>query len=580
MMAPLSMNENEIESLPPSAEPCITCSRACYKSARILLLSAVLITLPNSIHGLRLSPGTTRAYRRALSLSTSPRISTVVRSSTQTEPLTDTARSAYNPLAEPMDLAGLPTLPIFSETTNTPTPTIESGMDALAELQELQLNSPYFEEPTTTSSSTQAVDQALFPEPAVVLTEPVADDVEPLPELPVMEEPQPIAEKVTKLDDTKLSGGKASIQKADAKSAVTALAESRPKPKPRSKAKTVRASVSETGKDSIATYLKTMANHELLKADEEKILAREIQKLIKWETTREELELDFARPPTYAEWAKRIDPELTVPMMKRQIHRSLRARKALTESNLRLVVSIAKRYTNRGITFQDLCQEGTMGLTKACEKFDPERGFRFSTYATWWIKQGILRSIADQSRTIRLPVHVHDQVTNMIRTEIDLKDELSRDATIEEVAAKMGLKEDRIRFLRKSSLGSTSIETPLKQGAGATGSAAGGGSSQSEKTFRVEDTLKDELNQQPEEFADMGMLKKDLGKLIATLNSREQAVIRMRFGLDNGKPKTLEEIGRRFSVTRERVRQIEARALHKLRQPYRNHQVKCYIGDF
>jgi len=356
--------------------------------------------------------------------------------------------------------------------------------------------------------------------------------------------------------------------------------ENAPEPRDTEKRKTtIKANVKETGFDSMNYYMKSMGDHELLKKNEEIILAREIQILIKWEDTREELEAKLERPPTYAEWAAAVsDGDMTVPQMKRQIRRSLRAKSALTESNLRLVISIAKRYQNRGLNFQDLCQEGTLGLTRACEKFDPERGFRFSTYATWWIKQGIMRAIADQARTIRLPVHIHDQLNLMRKAENDLQSSLGRDPTKEEIAAQISVKPERIDFLKRSALNAISMETELGGGK-AKGSAAGnGGKGGGGREFTLQDTLKDP-DQKPADIAASNMLKDDVSRLICTLNSREQAVIRMRFGLDDGKAKTLEEIGRRFSVTRERIRQIEARALHKLRQPYRNHSVKCYLDE-
>lgn len=347
--------------------------------------------------------------------------------------------------------------------------------------------------------------------------------------------------------------------------------------------KKVTAHIRETGQDSMKYYMKTMANHDLLKKNEEIILAREIQVLVEWEKKREDLEATLMRPPTYAEWANDIREGMTVPEMKKQIRRSLRAKSALTESNLRLVISIAKRYQNRGLIFQDLCQEGTLGLTRACEKFDPERGFRFSTYATWWIKQSIMRAIADQGRTIRLPVHIHDQLNVIRKTERDLSNELGREPSNEEVAERVDLKSEKVEFLKKVSKHSLSMETQLQssktKGSGAgTGGSKGGGASSSERQFTLGDTVKDP-KQVPMDMAEYGMLRDDMKRLICTLNTREQAVIRMRFGLDDGKAKTLEEIGRRFSVTRERIRQIEARALHKLRQPYRNHSVKCYIND-
>lgn len=286
------------------------------------------------------------------------------------------------------------------------------------------------------------------------------------------------------------------------------------------------------------------------------------------------LTVKHRRPPTYAEWAAAIKHDMTVQELKKQIRRSLRAKTALTESNIRLVISIAKRYQNRGLSFQDLAQEGILGLTRACEKFDPEKGFRFSTYATWWIKQSIMRAIADLGRTIRLPVHIHDQLHSLRKHEREMKAELGRDATLDELTAKTGLTALKIDFLRRVSQQSLSMEQEMTSSK-SKGSIAGDGGN----AVKLGDVLSDP-DQQPVDQASYQMLKDDLSRLICTLNSREQAVIRMRFGLDDGKAKTLEEIGRRFSVTRERVRQIEARALHKLRQPYRNHSVKCYVKDY
>lgn len=281
------------------------------------------------------------------------------------------------------------------------------------------------------------------------------------------------------------------------------------------------------------------------------------------------------RPPTYAEWAASIESDMTVPELKKQIRRSLRAKTALTESNVRLVISIAKRYQKRGLAFQDLAQEGILGLTKACEKFDPERGFRFSTYATWWIKQSVLRAIADQGRTIRLPVHIHDQLNALRKGERELKADFGREATMAELTTRTGFTPERVEFLNRVSQQSLSMETELtssKTKGSSAGIGGGGG-------LTIGDMMGDP-DQKPVDQASYQMLKEDISRLICTLNSREQAVVRMRFGLDDGRPKTLEEIGLRFSVTRERIRQIEARALHKLRQPYRNHSVKCYVKEY
>lgn len=340
----------------------------------------------------------------------------------------------------------------------------------------------------------------------------------------------------------------------------------------------IKAQIEETGYDSMRNYMKTMCNHDLLNKNEEIILAREIQVLIQWEEIREKLESELLRPPTYQEWASKIREDMSVAELKKQIRRSLRAKAALTESNIRLVVSIAKRYQKRGLSFQDLAQEGILGLTRACEKFDPERGFRFSTYASWWIKQSIMRAIADQGRTIRLPVHIHDQLSSLRKAGSELKAELGREPNVEEIAKHTSLTVKKIEFLNRVAMDSVSMEQEVKTSKNK-GSGAGLGGKGGDNSLTVGDMMSDPESQ-PTEQASYQMLKDDISRLICTLNSREQAVIRMRFGLDDGKAKTLEEIGRRFSVTRERIRQIEARALHKLRQPYRNHSVKCYVKDY
>jgi RNA polymerase sigma factor (sigma-70 family) len=270
---------------------------------------------------------------------------------------------------------------------------------------------------------------------------------------------------------------------------------------------------------------------------------------------------------------------MAVTELKKQIRRSLRAKAALTESNIRLVISIAKRYQKRGLSFQDLSQEGILGLTRACEKFDPERGFRFSTYATWWIKQSIMRAIADQGRTIRLPVHIHDQLNVLRRAERELSAELGREPTTEELSHRINVPTAKILFLHRVSQNAVSMEQEITSSKTKGSGAGTGGSQGSADALTLGDMLGDP-DQKPVDLASYQMLKDDLSRLICTLNSREQAVIRMRFGLDDGKSKTLEEIGKRFSVTRERIRQIEARALHKLRQPYRNHSVKCYVNEY
>jgi len=320
-------------------------------------------------------------------------------------------------------------------------------------------------------------------------------------------------------------------------------------------------------------YLKSMGNHELLTAAEEVLLARHVQLLLRWEEVRERLESELARPPTYAEWAAAVGVDTR--KLKHQIRRSQRAKAAMIESNLRLVISIAKRYTSRtnSLSVQDLCQEGSLGLVKAVEKFDPERGFRFSTYATWWIKQSVMRAIADQSRTIRLPVHVHDQLNAVRKRTRELQGKLGRQPNKEEIAEAAGVTVEKLDFLWKSARDTMSFEQEIRVGgAGGSSASSGGGSVVLSDSIKCEDHM-------PEDMAAMSLMKDDIDRLLGTLSVREQDVIRMRFGLDDGKAKTLEEIGKRFLVTRERIRQIEARALHKLRQPYRNHQIKQYVHE-
>ena len=369
-----------------------------------------------------------------------------------------------------------------------------------------------------------------------------------------------------------------------------------------------KVTVSETGDASIRTYLKSMATHELLRASEEIVLARQIRILLQWEEIREGLESNLERPPSYLEWCNAINESrakekefeseesaigapqtstgnqvaeasppllpdvIDVPLLKKQVRKSKKAKRAMIESNLRLVVSIAKRYQHRGLSFQDLCQEGTLGLMKATEKFDPDKGFRLSTYATWWIKQSIMRAIADQSRTIRLPVHVHDQLNAIKKTTRELSNTLGRTPTDDELATAMGLTVDKLRFLASASKPAISFEAP--KNVGRKGSSAGLGGNGGEVTLL--DSIKD-VGPSPNDLTESAMLKDDVEKLLCTLSEREQQVVKMRFGLDDGKAKTLEEIGNVFSVTRERIRQIEARALHKLRQPYRNHKLKEYL---
>jgi len=258
-----------------------------------------------------------------------------------------------------------------------------------------------------------------------------------------------------------------------------------------------------------------------------------------------------------------LSSEEEMEISKRVADNDEEAKRILAESNLRLVVSIAKRYVGRGLLFLDLIQEGNIGLMKAVEKFDYDKGYKFSTYATWWIRQAITRALADQARTIRVPVHMVETINKMSRVQRQLTLELNREPSEEEIAKKMGIGVDKVREVLKISQEPVSLETPIGE----------------EEDSHLGDFLKDESSLSPEEYTENEILKEEIKEVLMSLQAREQEVLELRFGLIDGTCHTLEEVGKKFNVTRERIRQIEAKALRKLRHPSRAKKLKDFLEE-
>ena len=314
---------------------------------------------------------------------------------------------------------------------------------------------------------------------------------------------------------------------------------------------TLGIDISFSTDDPVRMYLKEIGKVSLLSADEEISLATDMSAGVEAQQKLDEAEKNGTV----------LSPE-ELKALKAAVKKGERSKQRLAEANLRLVVSIAKRYVGRGMLFLDLIQEGNLGLIKAVEKFDYTKGYKFSTYATWWIRQAITRAIADQARTIRIPVHMVETINKVIRVSRQLLQELGHDPSPEEIAAEMDMPVDKVREILKIAQEPVSLETPIGE----------------EEDSHLGDFIPDEGASEPSEAASFTLLQEQLVDVLSTLTPREEKVLKLRFGIEDGRPRTLEEVGKEFNVTRERIRQIEAKALRKLRHPSRSKKLKDFLN--
>jgi RNA polymerase primary sigma factor len=363
-----------------------------------------------------------------------------------------------------------------------------------------------------------------------------------------------VIDDIRREDELRARGDEPPARPVGAQSTISPPAPARPgasaAPARHSRAATARPDRTEGGGfDPVRMYLKEIGKVPLLTGEQEVSLAKRIEAGVHARERLDDLAVPLSDEARASLEAVSVDGEI--------------AKKQLTEANLRLVVSIAKRYVGRGMALLDLVQEGNLGLIRAVEKFDYTKGFKFSTYATWWIRQAITRAIADQARTIRIPVHMVETMNKVLRVQRQMLQELGREPTVEEVAAKVELTPDRVRDIQRISLEPVSLETPVGE----------------EDDSSLGDFVEDPSAIAPATAAARALLTEAIEEALEELNDRERAVVRLRFGLDDGQVRTLEEVGREFGVTRERIRQIESKTLAKLRHPTRSQRLRDYLEE-